>query len=91
IVQTNVDCMPGSYYKKVEDKYAGGNPVCVWPTPTWQKGIGEFFEVSPKYSEKENQILDEAEAENSGLGKPKRESHPLQPDLTEDGGCPDED
>uniref|UniRef100_A0A671PQK4 PCNA-associated factor n=1 Tax=Sinocyclocheilus anshuiensis TaxID=1608454 RepID=A0A671PQK4_9TELE len=24
-------------------KYAGGNPVCLRPTPTWQKGIGDFF------------------------------------------------
>ncbi|GFO34466.1 pcna-associated factor [Plakobranchus ocellatus] len=24
-------------------KYAGGNPVCVRPTPDWQKGITSFF------------------------------------------------
>uniref|UniRef100_A0A4X2KRE1 PCNA-associated factor n=1 Tax=Vombatus ursinus TaxID=29139 RepID=A0A4X2KRE1_VOMUR len=76
--------------RKVESKYAGGNPVGVPPTPTWQKGIGEFFGMSSKYSEKENQIPDEEEAGNSGLGKLKRKSHPLQPDPTEDEGCPDE-
>ncbi|CAH3177941.1 unnamed protein product [Porites lobata] len=37
------------------NKYAGGNPVKWWPSPKWQKGIGEFFpkettssEVSPE-------------------------------------------
>uniref|UniRef100_A0A4X2LH24 PCNA-associated factor n=2 Tax=Vombatus ursinus TaxID=29139 RepID=A0A4X2LH24_VOMUR len=63
---------PSPPSRKVESKYAGGNPVCVRPTPTWQKGIGEFFGMSSKHSEKENQIPDEAEAGNSGLGKPKR-------------------
>ncbi|XP_054369448.1 PCNA-associated factor isoform X1 [Mirounga angustirostris] len=56
--------------RKVENKYAGGNPVCVRPTPKWQKGIGEFFRLSPKDSEKENRIPEEAGS--SGLGKAKR-------------------
>ncbi|XP_059274500.1 PCNA-associated factor isoform X1 [Mustela nigripes] len=56
--------------RKVENKYAGGNPVCVRPTPKWQKGIGEFFSLSPKDSEKENRIPEEAGS--SGLGKAKR-------------------
>ncbi|KAB0374783.1 hypothetical protein FD755_013275 [Muntiacus reevesi] len=56
--------------RKAENKYAGGNPVCVRPTPKWQKGIGEFFRLSPKDSEKENRIPEEAGS--SGLGKAKR-------------------
>ncbi|XP_055392362.1 PCNA-associated factor isoform X2 [Bubalus kerabau] len=56
--------------RKAENKYAGGNPVCVRPTPKWQKGIGEFFSLSPKDSEKENRIPEEAGS--SGLGKAKR-------------------
>ncbi|EAW77680.1 PCLAF isoform 6 [Pan troglodytes] len=60
--------------RKAENKYAGGNPVCVRPTPKWQKGIGEFFRLSPKDSEKENQIPEEAGS--SGLGKAKRNQEP---------------
>uniref|UniRef100_A0A4X2LEH2 PCNA-associated factor n=1 Tax=Vombatus ursinus TaxID=29139 RepID=A0A4X2LEH2_VOMUR len=71
----NASPLPPS--QKAESKYVNGNPVCVQPTPTWQKGIGEFFGMSSKHSEKENQIPDEAEVGNSGLGKPKRKSHPL--------------
>ncbi|XP_051012637.1 PCNA-associated factor isoform X1 [Acomys russatus] len=56
--------------RKGENKYAGGNPVCVRPTPKWQKGIGEFFRLSPKESEKENKVPEEAGS--SGLGKAKR-------------------
>ncbi|XP_001375098.1 PCNA-associated factor [Monodelphis domestica] len=82
---------PSPLSRKAESKYAGGNPVCVRPTPTWQKGIGEFFGMSSKPSEKENQIPDEAEAGSSGLGKPKRKSYPLRPDPTEDDECPDEE
>ncbi|KAL9987575.1 hypothetical protein ACROYT_G001909 [Oculina patagonica] len=38
-----------------KNKYAGGNPVKWWPSPKWQKGIGDFFpkenpsnEISPE-------------------------------------------
>ncbi|XP_028608202.1 PCNA-associated factor isoform X2 [Grammomys surdaster] len=68
--------------RKAENKYAGGNPVCVRPTPKWQKGIGEFFSLSPKDSKKENQIPEEAGS--SGLGKAKRKACPLQPDYRDD-------
>uniref|UniRef100_F6PUE8 PCNA-associated factor n=1 Tax=Equus caballus TaxID=9796 RepID=F6PUE8_HORSE len=68
--------------RKAENKYAGGNPVCVRPTPKWQKGIGEFFRLSPKDSEKENRIPEEAGS--SGLGKAKRKARPLPPDDTDD-------
>uniref|UniRef100_A0A8D0B6S2 PCNA-associated factor n=1 Tax=Salvator merianae TaxID=96440 RepID=A0A8D0B6S2_SALMN len=61
-----------------ESKYAGGNPVCVRPTPPWQKGIGEFFHQSPKHSEKENQVSDE-EPGCSGIGKRRRKARPLPP------------
>lgn len=30
------------------DKYAGGNSVCVRPTPSWQKTIGSFCQVINK-------------------------------------------
>uniref|UniRef100_A0A8P0P6W7 PCNA-associated factor n=4 Tax=Canis lupus familiaris TaxID=9615 RepID=A0A8P0P6W7_CANLF len=68
--------------RKVENKYAGGNPVCVRPTPKWQKGIGEFFRLSPKDSEKENRIPEEAGS--SGLGKAKKKARPLPPDHSDD-------
>ncbi|XP_055293427.1 PCNA-associated factor isoform X1 [Moschus berezovskii] len=70
------------FYFIAENKYAGGNPVCVRPTPKWQKGIGEFFRLSPKDSEKENRIPEEAGS--SGLGKAKRKACPLPPDHTDD-------
>ncbi|XP_060611581.1 PCNA-associated factor [Anolis sagrei] len=54
--------------RKGENKYAGGNPVCVRPTPPWQKGIGEFFTQSSKHSEKENHILDDEQPGCSGIG-----------------------
>ncbi|XP_051030536.1 PCNA-associated factor-like [Phodopus roborovskii] len=66
--------------RKAENKYAGGNPVCVHTTPKWQKGIGEFFRLSPKDSEKENHVSEEAGG--SGLGTAKRKACPLQPDHT---------
>uniref|UniRef100_A0A673UM33 PCNA-associated factor n=1 Tax=Suricata suricatta TaxID=37032 RepID=A0A673UM33_SURSU len=69
-------------FPPVENKYAGGNPVCVRPTPKWQKGIGEFFMLSPKDSDKENRMPEEAGS--SGLGKAKRKACPLPPDHTED-------
>ncbi|XP_066130236.1 PCNA-associated factor [Saccopteryx bilineata] len=68
--------------RKAENKYARGNPVCVRPTPKWQKGIGEFFRQSSKDSEKENWIPEEAGS--SGLGKGKRKVCPLPPDHTDD-------
>ncbi|XP_016064082.1 PREDICTED: PCNA-associated factor isoform X1 [Miniopterus natalensis] len=68
--------------RKAENKYARGNPVCVRPTPKWQKGIGEFFRLSPKDSEKENRIPEEAGS--SGLGKGKRKVRPLPPDDADD-------
>ncbi|XP_005393811.1 PREDICTED: PCNA-associated factor isoform X2 [Chinchilla lanigera] len=68
--------------RKAENKYSGGNPVCVRPTPKWQKGIGEFFRLSPKDSEKENQIPEEPGS--SGIGKTKRKACPLQPDHSDD-------
>ncbi|XP_077173938.1 PCNA-associated factor [Paroedura picta] len=73
---SNVDSSPSS--RKAESKYAGGNPVCVRPTPPWQKGIGEFFSQSSKRSEKENQVSDE-EPGCSGIGKRRRKAVPLPP------------
>ncbi|ETE66567.1 PCNA-associated factor, partial [Ophiophagus hannah] len=55
--QANVSSSPTS--RKAENKYAGGNPVCVRPTPSWQKGIGEFFRQTPNRREKENHNLEE--------------------------------
>lgn len=68
--------------RKAENKYAGGNPVCVRPISKRQKGTGEFFQLSPKDSEKENRIPEEAGS--GGLGKEKRKVHPLPPDDTDD-------
>jgi len=45
----------GSPTNAGKNKHGGGNPVKWWPSPKWQKGIGEFFskensstEVSPE-------------------------------------------
>ncbi|XP_043380211.1 PCNA-associated factor isoform X2 [Chelonia mydas] len=75
---------PSPPAKKVESKYAGGNPVCVRPTPTWQKGIGEFFRQSSRHAEKENQMPDDEEAGSSGIGRLTKKARPLTPDPTED-------
>lgn len=59
-----------------KNKYAGGNPVCPRPTPTWQKGIGDFFGGPPRKPEKENQwpqeVEDGEEAGGSGMSKASR-------------------
>uniref|UniRef100_A0A8C6HSI8 PCNA-associated factor n=1 Tax=Mus spicilegus TaxID=10103 RepID=A0A8C6HSI8_MUSSI len=68
--------------RKAENKYAGGNPVCVRPTPKWQKGIWEIFRLSPKESKEESQIPEGAGS--SGLGKATRKACPLQPDHRDD-------
>ncbi|XP_075995471.1 PCNA-associated factor [Genypterus blacodes] len=64
-------------------KYAGGNPVCPRPTPTWQKGIGDFFGGPGRKPEKENQQPieeDDEEAGGSGMSKAARKSRPLPSD-----------
>lgn len=58
--------------RKADNKHAGRKPICVRPTPKWQKGIGEFFRLSPKDSKKENHIPEEAGS--SGWGKATRKS-----------------
>ncbi|KAF7237818.1 PCNA-associated factor [Varanus komodoensis] len=65
----NIRSSPTS--RKAESKYSGGNPVCMRPTPPWQKGIGEFFGQSSKRSEKENQASEE-EPGCSGIGRRRR-------------------
>ena len=64
---------------KPADPYLG----CFSPTtPKRQKGIEKFFRLSPKDSEKENKIPEEAGS--SGLGKAKRKACPLPPNHTDD-------
>ncbi|KAM4734276.1 PCNA-associated factor [Anableps anableps] len=70
-----------------KNKYAGGNPVCPRPTPTWQKGIGDFFGGPSRKPEKENQKpteSDEEEAGGSGMLKASRKSRPLPADDEEE-------
>ncbi|KAK6475272.1 PCNA-associated factor-like [Huso huso] len=70
-----------------KNKYAGGNSVCPRPTPTWQKGIGDFFGGPSSHLEKEKENLfpsDDEEAGGSGVGKAPRKARPL-PD--EDDGA----
>ncbi|XP_041378199.1 PCNA-associated factor-like [Gigantopelta aegis] len=45
-------------------KFAGGNPVCVRPTPEWQKGIGGFL-VKKTNDDKENVETEEAASGSS--------------------------
>jgi len=49
--------------------------VCPRPTPTWQKGIGDFFGGPGRIPEKENQlplVEDDEEAGGSGTSKTSR-------------------
>ncbi|MGH0125360.1 UNVERIFIED_CONTAM: hypothetical protein FKN15_028741 [Acipenser sinensis] len=58
-----------------KNKYAGGNSVCPRPTPTWQKGIGDFFGGPSSRPEKEKENLfpsEDEEAGGSGVGKAPR-------------------
>ncbi|XP_074862981.1 PCNA-associated factor [Carettochelys insculpta] len=82
---------PSPPAKKAESKYAGGNPVCVRPTPAWQKGIGEFFPQSSRHGEKENQRPDDEEAGSSGIGRATKKARPLTPDPTEDGASSEDE
>ena len=45
--------------------------MCPRPTPTWQKGIGDFFGGPCREPEKENQLpqSDDEEAGGSGVSK----------------------
>ncbi|KAG7250071.1 hypothetical protein CRUP_024426 [Coryphaenoides rupestris] len=82
MVRTKADSVPGTY-RKAKGKYAGGNPVCPRPTPTWQKGIGDFFGGPGRIPEKENQlplVEDDEEAGGSGTSKTSRKSRPLPAD-----------
>ncbi|KAJ8002959.1 hypothetical protein DPEC_G00164370 [Dallia pectoralis] len=65
-----------------KNKFAGGNPVCPRPTPTWQKGIGDFFGGTSRKPEKENQLpqSDDEGAGSSGVSKASRKSRPLPAD-----------
>ncbi|CAI5792973.1 PCNA-associated factor [Podarcis lilfordi] len=85
----NADLGSSPISRKAESKYAGGNPVCVRPTPPWQKGIGEFFTQSPKHLEKENQVPEEPGC--SGIGKHRRKARPLSPHPAEDGSPSEDD
>ncbi|KAM9572329.1 PCNA-associated factor-like [Salvelinus alpinus] len=62
-----------------KSKFAGGNPVCPRPTPTWQKGIGDFFGGPSRKPDKENHLpqSDDEEAGVSGVSKSSRNSRPL--------------
>lgn len=65
-----------SFRTTAKNKYAGGNPVCVRPTPAWQKSIGVFFGGSQVKPEKENQrpqeVEDGEEAGGSGISKNRK-------------------
>ena len=61
-----------SMFIKPADPYLGGfSPT----TPKWQKGIGEFFRLSPKDWEKENRFLRRQEAV---AWEKQREKHVLR-------------
>uniref|UniRef100_A0A3P9Q7F6 PCNA-associated factor n=1 Tax=Poecilia reticulata TaxID=8081 RepID=A0A3P9Q7F6_POERE len=83
----NASSSSSSVCSTAKNKYAGGNPVCLRPTPTWQKGIGDFFGGPPRKPEKENQKpteSDEEEAGGSGMSKASRKSRPLPAEDEED-------
>ncbi|XP_064373749.1 PCNA-associated factor isoform X2 [Dromaius novaehollandiae] len=57
---------PQPLARRAEGRYAGGNPVCVRPTPAWQRGIGEFL----RRPQKENQAPGGEAAGSSGAARP---------------------
>ncbi|KAG1929649.1 PCNA-associated factor [Pimephales promelas] len=74
-------------------KYAGGNPVCPRPTPTWQKGIGDFFGGPGRKPEKENlhpneedEDDEEAGGSSSSATKAPRKSRPIIEEDDEEAG-----
>ncbi|XP_061696658.1 PCNA-associated factor [Syngnathoides biaculeatus] len=69
-----------------KNKYTGGNPVCVRPTPTWQKGIGDFFDGPGRKPEKENEEpdADDRQAGGSGVSKSGKKSRPLPAEEDDD-------
>uniref|UniRef100_A0A1A8NG20 PCNA-associated factor n=2 Tax=Nothobranchius TaxID=28779 RepID=A0A1A8NG20_9TELE len=85
---SNTSSSGGPSSTPAKNKYAGGNPVCPRPTPTWQKGIGDFFGGPPRKPEKENQVPTEVEdgeeAGGSGVSKASRKSRPLPAEDEED-------
>lgn len=62
--------------------------MCPRPTPTWQKGIGDFFGGPSRKPEKENLHPegeeDEEEAGGSGVSKAQRRSRPIIEDEDDD-------
>ncbi|XP_062439925.1 PCNA-associated factor [Rhea pennata] len=80
---SSVNARPLPPAKRAESRYAGGNPVCVRPTPAWQRGIGEFL----RRPQKENQAPGGEAAGSSGTGR----ARPLPPDPTEDGTSSEEE
>ncbi|XP_066525770.1 PCNA-associated factor [Hoplias malabaricus] len=78
---SNSSCSSPQSGTPAKNKYAGGNPVCPRPTPTWQKGIGDFFGGPSRKPEKENQHpLSDEEAGGSGISKAPRKSRPISDD-----------
>ncbi|KAK4821049.1 hypothetical protein QYF61_012229 [Mycteria americana] len=65
----------------------GGNPVCMRPVPTWQRGIGEFLQLLRK----ENRAPGAETAGSSGLGPAAKKARPLPPDPAEDGESSEEE
>lgn len=55
-------------------RYAGGNPVCVRPTPEWQKGISSFMKklqdtdvVVNGENQPDTDVVDETSSADCGL------------------------
>ncbi|XP_076204865.1 PCNA-associated factor [Aptenodytes patagonicus] len=78
---------PSPAAKRGEGRRVGGNPVCVRPAPAWQKGIGEFLQLS----QKENRAPGGEAAGSSGLGPAAKTAHPLPPDPAEDSESSEEE
>ncbi|XP_061409500.1 PCNA-associated factor [Lethenteron reissneri] len=82
---------PGSSNGSPGNKYGGGNSVCPRPTPTWQKGIGEFFASPTKASNKENRVPDGSISGKSGAGSSKASRYSEAGPSSSKGDCSLED
>ncbi|XP_059680159.1 PCNA-associated factor [Gavia stellata] len=83
----SLNARPSPPAKRGEGRRVGGNPVCVRPVPTWQRGIGEFLQLL----QKENRAPGGEAAGSSGLGPAAKTARPLPPDPAEDGESSEEE
>ncbi|XP_072726466.1 PCNA-associated factor isoform X1 [Ciconia boyciana] len=77
---SSLNAGPSPAAKRGEGCRGGGNPVCMRPVPTWQRGIGEFLQLPRK----ENRAPGAETAGSSGLGPAAKKVEKDTQRMTED-------